>query len=55
MVRKIKWTLQAVNDLQDIYEFIAKDSIRYAQIQIENIQDNVSNLVSFPLLGIKCT
>ena len=53
MVRKIKWTIRAINDLQDIYEFIAKDSKRYAQIQIVNIQDSVSNLLSFPLAGHK--
>lgn len=51
MVRKIKWTVRALNDLQDIYEFIAKDSKRYAQIQVENIQNSVSNLASFPLMG----
>lgn len=51
MVRKIKWTVRALNDLHDIYEFIAKDSKRYAQIQIENIQNSVSNLTSFPLMG----
>ncbi len=51
MVRKIKWTLRALNDLHDIYEFIAKDSKRYAQIEIENIQNAVSNLISFPLMG----
>ena len=51
MVRKIKWTIRALNDLHDIHEFIAKDSERYAQIQIENIQNAVSNLLDFPLMG----
>jgi toxin ParE1/3/4 len=51
MVQKIKWTIRALNDLHDIYEFIAKDSKRYAQIQVKNIQDAVSNLASFPLMG----
>ncbi|NWF52244.1 MAG: hypothetical protein HXY47_04100 [Nitrospirae bacterium] len=31
-------------------EFIAKDSSRYAQIQVKSIQDSVSNLISFPYL-----
>jgi addiction module RelE/StbE family toxin len=53
MVRKIKWTIRALNDLHDIHEFIAKDSKRYAQIQIENIQNAVSNLLSFPMIGHK--
>ena len=51
MVQKIKWTLRSLNDLQDIYEFIAKDSKRYAQMQIENIQDAVSQLPHFPVMG----
>lgn len=51
MVRKIKWTIRALDDLHDIYEFIAKDSKRYAQIQIEDIQNAALNLTSFPLMG----
>ena len=51
MVQKIKWTNQAKSDLYDIYRFIARDSARYAQIQIENIQNAVSNLAIFPLMG----
>ena len=51
MVRKIKWTARALNDLHDIHEFIAKDSRRYAQIQIKDIQNATLNLTSFPLMG----
>ena len=51
MVRKIKWTIRALDDLHDIHEFIAKDSKRYAQIQIEDIQNAALNLTSFPLMG----
>lgn len=51
MVRKIKWTIRALNDLHDIYEFIAKDSKRYAQVQVKDIQDSALNLTSFPLMG----
>jgi len=51
VVRKIKWTIRALDDLHDIYEFIAKDSKRYAQIQIEDIQNTALNLTSFPLMG----
>ena len=51
MVRKIKCTLRALNELHDIYGFIAKDSKRYAQIQVENIQNAASNLTHFPLMG----
>ena len=48
---KIKWTKQAKSDLYDIYRFIARDSTRYAQIQIENIQNAVSNLANFSVNG----
>jgi len=51
VVRKIKWTIRALDDLHDIHEFIAKDSKRYAQIQIEDIQNAALNLTSFPLMG----
>jgi len=51
VVRKIKWTIRALDDLHDINEFIAKDSKRYAQIQIEDIQNTALNLTSFPLMG----
>ena len=48
---QIKWTKRALNDLWEIYEFIARDSPRYAQIQVEKIQKAVSNLAVFPSLG----
>ena len=48
---QIKWTKRAINDLCEIYEFIARDSPRYAQIQIGKIQKVVSNLAEFPSLG----
>ncbi|MEA2032973.1 MAG: type II toxin-antitoxin system RelE/ParE family toxin [Euryarchaeota archaeon] len=48
---QIKWTKRALNDLWKIYEFIANDSPRYAQIQVEKIQTAVSNLAVFPSLG----
>ena len=51
MVQKIKWTIRALNDLHGIYEFIAKDSRRYAQVQVENIQNAALNLTSFSLMG----
>ena len=36
MVR-INWTIQAKNDLQDIAEYISKDSKKYAKLQILRI------------------
>ncbi len=50
MVR-IEWTFQAVNDLKDIYDYISKDSIKYAQIQIRKIRNRTSQLKSNYLSG----
>lgn len=51
MVREIRWTLRALDDLLSIYNFIAKDSKRYAKIQVENIQHMVLSVANFPLIG----
>jgi addiction module RelE/StbE family toxin len=51
VVRRIEWAERALKDLREIYDFIAKDSSRYAQIQVANIQDAVSNLLVFPMMG----
>lgn len=48
---QIKWTKRALGDLCEIYEFIARDSPQYAQIQVEKIQKAVSNLAEFTSLG----
>lgn len=53
MVQKTEWTIGALNDLHNIYEYIARDSSRYAQLQIENIQNAVLKLTNFPLSGHK--
>lgn len=36
MVR-IKWLKSAQNDLKDIFDYISKDSKRYAKLQVERI------------------
>ena len=51
MVRGIEWTARALDDLHGIYAFIAKDSKKYAQIQVNRIQAAVSRLANFPLMG----
>ena len=51
MVRKIEWTKRALIDLEEIHEFIARDSKKYAQIQVIKIRESVSNLLEFPLMG----
>ena len=50
MVR-LNWTNQAVEDLNDIAEYIAKDSIKYSKIQILRIRERARLLKNNPLLG----
>jgi toxin ParE1/3/4 len=50
-VTKVRWTPQAADDLEAIYEFIARDSPHYAQITVEGIIAAIDRLEQFPLLG----
>jgi toxin ParE1/3/4 len=50
---KIIWTNRSIIDLNDIAEFIAKDSIKFAKKTIENIIEEASILEKKPLLGRK--
>lgn len=47
----VVWTELALFDLQEIHDFIRKDSIRYADRQIEKIITKVDQLIQFPNLG----
>lgn len=48
---KIFYTYNAIDDLERLYEFIAKDSMRAAKVAAEKIQGAVARLLEFPLLG----
>jgi len=48
---RLIWTIQAANDLEHIYEYIAKDSVKYARIEIRRIQDRVKLLKRHPKSG----
>ncbi|HYW78863.1 MAG TPA: type II toxin-antitoxin system RelE/ParE family toxin [Thermoguttaceae bacterium] len=50
MVR-VDWAKPALADLREIYEFIARDSSRYAQLTVEKITDATDSLARFPQLG----
>lgn len=43
---QINWTIQAKNDLQDIAEYISKDSKKYAKLQIVRITTRTKILKS---------
>jgi addiction module RelE/StbE family toxin len=48
---EINWTKQAVKDIDNIADFIAKDSEHYAKIQVQRFFDNVKILERFPESG----
>jgi toxin ParE1/3/4 len=50
MVR-VDWAQPALEDLREVYEFIARDSPRYAQLTTERITDVAARLARFPQLG----
>ena len=47
----IKWTDQSLDDVRNIAEFIAKDSIKYAKIQTLIFFDRVEILKKHPKAG----
>ncbi|MCD4679678.1 MAG: type II toxin-antitoxin system RelE/ParE family toxin [Bacteroidales bacterium] len=48
---KVIWSDSALFDLNDIGEFISKDSFRYAQITVESLFNSVEILKSYPKAG----
>jgi toxin ParE1/3/4 len=48
---EIRWTDQALDDIDNIAEFIAKDSVKYAEIQVERFFDKVNVLTTHPSAG----
>jgi len=49
---KIVWTDSAILDLEAIGEYIAKDSIRYAEITISQLFEAVDILENYPKSGV---
>ena len=50
---KIKWTNHALEELDDIANYISIDSPKYAQILVKQIYEMVSHLKQYPKLGRK--
>jgi plasmid stabilization system protein ParE len=48
---RLRWTLQAADDLAAIKEFIERDSATYARQVIERIYDAAAELGAFPDVG----
>ena len=52
MVQKIEWTEQSSNDLYNIKEYIAADSLFQAERTIKLIYSHVQKLTSYPEIGM---
>lgn len=50
MVR-INWTKRAVSDLEEVYEYISMDSVKYARYQILRIRQATQILKTQPASG----
>ncbi len=50
MVR-IDWSLPAVNDLREIFQYIARDSRKYARATVERIIAATARLAQWPQMG----
>lgn len=48
---EVKWTNQSIDDINNIAEFIAKDSVRYARLQVKIFFDACKILEQFPNAG----
>ena len=48
---EIKWTPHCLDDIKNIAEFIAKDSLKYSFIQVGDFFESVIILEKFPKIG----
>ena len=48
---RVRWTPQAVDDLQAIHDFVARDSSRYAEAEVSRILEAVDRIELFPRSG----
>ena len=50
---QIIWTDSALQDLNDIGDYISKDSTHYAEITVVRLFESVDILESYPFIGVK--
>ncbi|MBA7523377.1 hypothetical protein ES705_15504 [subsurface metagenome] len=48
---EIEWSPSAENDLNEIIDYIAQDSLEYALSFYEQVREKVENLTKFPKMG----
>ncbi|MBZ0255196.1 type II toxin-antitoxin system RelE/ParE family toxin [bacterium] len=51
MMRRIIWSPEAVEDLESIHDFIARDSTAYAKSVVERIIQTAKQIPQFPYSG----
>ena len=49
---EIEWSIIAENDLNEIIDYIAQDSVEYALSFYEQVREKIRNLTQFPKMGI---
>lgn len=47
----LRWTEQAVQDLESIRDFIERDSPRYGRLVVERLVDATDRIEIFPMSG----
>ena len=48
---KLVWTELSTQDLKEIFDYIAKDSIRYASITVNKIYNRAQDIIANPYIG----
>ena len=48
---EVRWTAQSLEDIDKIATYIAKDSLRYAEIQVVELLESATYLQKFPKIG----
>ncbi len=48
---EVKWTEQSIEDINNIAEFISKDSVKYARLQVNIFFETCKILEQFPNAG----
>ena len=50
---KLGWTELSTSDLKELYNYIAKDSFKYALITTDGIYEKAQDIIANPMLGKK--
>ncbi|GET28216.1 type II toxin-antitoxin system RelE/ParE family toxin [Prolixibacter sp. SD074] len=48
---KLVWTELSTDDLKEIFDYIAKDSVRYASITVNKIYNRAQDIIDNPYVG----